>query len=357
VTSHLWLDDHHILWAGLRGMDTVVGLGDVATGRSHEVWSAMGTTGAHQPVVSGVAGADPVVVLERHDSPPALGRLGRDGWHPVLRTDGPGTRFVTARGGSTRAVSWVSRDGTRVQGLLTVPDAGGPHALVVDVHGGPVTAWHDGWLGRDTHAWLLVARGYAVLRPNPRGSTGRGPAYASAVVGDVGGRDVEDVLAGVEHLVGEGTVDPARVGVTGTSYGGYLAAWLPCRSDVFAASVACSPVTDWVSQHLTTNVAELDLRMLVGDPSDGASHYTTRSPLAHVHRISTPMLLTAGLHDLACPPAQAQVLYGALRARGVEAALAVYPEEGHGVRGAEALADQCARLVAWFERFMPPGPT
>jgi dipeptidyl aminopeptidase/acylaminoacyl peptidase len=201
-----------------------------------------------------------------------------------------------------------------------------------------------------------VARGYAVLRPNPRGSTGRGAAFAEAVAGDVGGLDVDDVVSGVEHLVRAGVADAARLGITGISYGGYLASWVPCRSDLFSAAVARSPATDMVSQHLTSNIAEFDTLFVQGDPFDPASAYTTRSPLWQHTRNRTPTLLTAGLLDLATPPSQAQVLYSALAGRGVPAGLVLYPEEGHGVRQPEAVADQVARMVAWFEHFMPARP-
>jgi dipeptidyl aminopeptidase/acylaminoacyl peptidase len=105
-------------------------------------------------------------------------------------------------------------------------------------------------------------------------------------------------------------------------------------------------------QHLTSNIAEFDRRFLRGDVFDPASDYGTRSPLRQVDRIRTPMLLTAGLQDLATPPSQAQVLYTALRERGVETQLVLYPEEGHGVRQPRTLADQCARMVAWFDEHL-----
>jgi dipeptidyl aminopeptidase/acylaminoacyl peptidase len=118
--------------------------------------------------------------------------------------------------------------------------------------------------------------------------------------------------------------------------------------------VARSPATDWLTQHLTSNIAEFDRLFVQGDPFDPASHYASRSPLRAVDRIRTPVLLTAGLLDLATPASQAQVLYSALAERRVDAELAIYPEEGHGVRHPGAVADQVARMMGWFERFMPP---
>jgi dipeptidyl aminopeptidase/acylaminoacyl peptidase len=132
-----------------------------------------------------------------------------------------------------------------------------------------------------------------------------------------------------------------------------MACWMPCLTDLFKASVSRSPCTEWRSFHLTSNLAEFDDLFLAGELWDPGSQYETRNPLTHHHRITTPMLLTAGLRDLATPANQAQQMHRALAERGVETALAIYPEEGHGVQAPPALADQCARMVAWFERFMP----
>ena len=356
VTDHSWLDPSTIVLAGLRGLDTVVGRLHVGSGDLQVVWSGAATSGEYRPEVAAVAGRPPVVVLEDHDRPPALAELDDDGVRPVLVVAGPGPDHQAAHAGTTTALSWSSTDGTEVQGLLTLPDADGPHALVLHVHGGPTHAWRRTWSGRDPHTSALVARGYAVLRANPRGSTGRGAAFAEAVARDVGGRDVDDVVSGVEHLVRAGIADPARVGITGISYGGYLSTWVPCRSDRFAAAVARSPATDLLSQHLTSNIAEFDALFVGGDPFDRASDYTTRSPLWQHEHNTTPTLLTAGALDLATPASQAQVLHTALTERGVPAALAIYPEEGHGVRRPEAVVDQVARMLAWFEHFTPPCP-
>ena len=351
VTDQSWLDDTTLLVAGLRGLETVVATVDVETQVLTPVWSGQETSGEYRPEVTGAAGRPPVVVLESHRRPPTLGVLGDEGLRSVLAADGPGTDHVVAHAGSTTTLSWRSSDGLDIQGLLTTPDGGssGPLPLVVNVHGGPTHAHRDTWPGRDPHTSCLVARGYAVLRPNPRGSTGRGAGFAEGVYGDMGGLDVDDIVSGAEHLVALGVADPRRLGIIGISYGGYMASWVPCRTDLFAASVARSPCTDWLMQHLTSNIAEFDRRFVGGDVFDPASPYGTRSPLRNVDRIRTPMLLTGGLRDLAVPASQAQALHTALRERGVPTQLVLYPEEGHGARDPRTLADECARIVAWFD--------
>lgn len=354
VTEHRWVSPTEVLVIGHRGLDTVLGVTGL-DGAWTELWVDRSTTGMYQPELGGL-GADgrPVLVLEQHDRPPTLTRIGADGALEVLLgSAGPGTDHVRAALGATRAVTWTAPDGLTMEGLVDLPRGDGPHPLVVHPHGGPVGAYQDGWIGRDPHTTVLVARGYAVFRPNPRGSAGRGAAFAEAVLDDMGGLDAHDILSGIEHLVAEGVADPERIGIVGQSYGGYLACWMPVVSDVFKASVSRSPCTDWRSFHLTTNIPEFDELFLDGDVWDDGSQYLTRNPLTHHARNTTPTLLTAGRLDLATPANQAEQMYRALEAAGVPAALAIYPEEGHGVQQPPALADQCARMVAWFERFMP----
>jgi dipeptidyl aminopeptidase/acylaminoacyl peptidase len=357
VTDQRWLDEATVLVAGLRGLSTVFATIDVDHGVVRELWSGSETSGEHFPEVAAVQGSAALVVMESHRSPPTLGLLEQDGFRGVLSADGPGAAYQVRQAGETTAIRWTSSDGQEIEGLLTVPE-GAPEGrlpVVLQVHGGPTHAVRDTWAGRDPQVSCLVARGYAVLRPNPRGSTGRGAAFAEAVRGDMGGLDVDDLVSGVQHLVDVGLADPRRLGIAGISYGGFMASWVPTRTDIFAASVARSPCSDWLLQHLTSNIAEFDVRFIEGDPFDPASQYAARSPLRYADRIRTPLLLTAGLDDLATPPTQAQVLYSALRERGVETRLVLYPEEGHGVRQPLTLVDQCARMVEWFDRHLGTG--
>jgi dipeptidyl aminopeptidase/acylaminoacyl peptidase len=350
ITDQQWLDESVLLVAGLRGLDTVVATVDLGTRTMTEIWSGEQTCGEYFPEAAGLPGQEPLVVLESHREPPTLGTLGPEGFRPVLTASGPGTAYQVEQAGTTRRLTWTSSDGMEIQGLLALPGdrAGEPPPLVLQVHGGPTHAVRGTWVGRDPQVSCLLAQGYAVLRPNPRGSTGRGAAFAEAVRGDMGGLDVDDVVAGVRHVVDLGLGDPARLGIAGISYGGFMASWVPTRTDLFAASVARSPCTDWQLQHLTSNIAEFDRRFLQGDPFDPASQYAERSPLRHVDDIATPMMLIAGQNDLATPPSQAQVLHTALRERGVPTELVLYPQEGHGVRHPLTLADQCARMLVWF---------
>ncbi len=169
----------------------------------------------------------------------------------------------------------------------------------------------------------------------------------------MGGLDVDDVLAGVDAAVEAGLADPERLVLTGGSYGGFMAAWIPTRDGRFKASVAISPVTDWWSERFDSSLGAWVGDFLGGQPHEVPDEYTERSPVLHMENVTTPILLTAGRHDRATPVGQAVECYRALREHGVPAEVVIYPQEGHGVGDLPAVIDLATRTVAWFERFLP----
>ncbi|WP_349723725.1 prolyl oligopeptidase family serine peptidase [Microbacterium sp. KR10-403] len=343
-----WTPNGQLLVVGHRGFEVVIGTVDPAGQLFRPLWSSTTlTSGSDVPIAGQMASGDVLAVLEGHRVPPALCRVAGVGMPTqLLSTASPATDRVIELSGECDVVEWESSDGARIEGLLIRPEK--ISGLVVLAHGGPISAFHVNWVARDEYVWLLVSAGYAVFCPNPRGSSGRGNEFAAAVLGDAGGQDAKDITTGIEHLLRERIVPRVPVGITGNSYGGFLAAWLPCVCNLFAAAVARSPVTDWQLLDLTTNLRELN-RLLVGsNPLDGASHYIARSPVRRVTPPHAPTLLTAGLSDLATPPSQAEAMYAALSDQGVDAAFAIYPLEGHGVLGFDARVDQCARMLDWF---------
>jgi dipeptidyl aminopeptidase/acylaminoacyl peptidase len=351
VTWLGWRVGGGLAYAALRRGDTVLGEIDPATGERTEVWSTTESVGAWEPSAAVLGNDGFAFVLHGFDRPleVAVVEAGTDRTVASFRHEG----HDHARGSVGRAerLTWTAADGTEIDGFLLAPAGDGPHPLILYVHGGPVWSYAE-WFPRPSLAWL-VSRGYAILMPNPRGSTGRGRAFLEAVIGDMGGADAGDDLAGVDALVERGIADPERIGVTGGSYGGFMSCWLPVVDQRFQASVAISPVTDYYSQHWNSNIGAWDAWFLGGRPEDDAPQYRDRSPVFLADRVRTPTLLTAGTEDRCTPPGQAIEFYRALRANGVPAEVAIYPGEGHGVRKLPAAIDLLTRTTAWFERFMP----
>jgi dipeptidyl aminopeptidase/acylaminoacyl peptidase len=141
--------------------------------------------------------------------------------------------------------------------------------------GGP----RPGCGARERSVYLLLARGYAVFHPNPRGSSGRGQDYIRRVVGDMGGSDTHDFLSGIDHLVGEGIADPSRLGVTGGSYGGFMTSWLITQDSRFRAAVPFSPVTNQVTQHLIGNIPQFS-ELFLQDRYDNSGGSTSHAVLS-----------------------------------------------------------------------------
>ena len=353
VTSLDWRAADRLLYMGLLGVNTVAGEIDPTSALATELWSWPEASGDWYPLGASVGPGAVTTVLHSSSRSPEVVLADAEGERVIASTAHAGTRFLLDAMSGRKRVAWTAPDGLEIEGLLATPPGVGPHPLIVHVHGGPVWAYQDAW-PRWGLGPLLVARGYAVFEPNPRGSGGRGQKFAGMVVGDMGGDDVLDILAGIDWLVARGICDPARIGVTGGSYGGFMSCWLPVRDQRFKAAVAISPVTDWTSQHFNSNIGHWDSDFLKDRPEHPGGEYHARSPVLFADRVTTPTLLTAGRNDRCTPPGQAIEFYRALRFRGVDTEVVIYPEEGHGVVNFPALIDVMTRTVAWFERFMPP---
>jgi dipeptidyl aminopeptidase/acylaminoacyl peptidase len=248
-------------------------------------------------------------------------------------------------------------DGTRVEGwLMRDPAATGSQPLLLDVHGGPHNAWNGAADEVHLYHHELVSQGWTILILNPRGSDGYGEAFFTAVRGAWGVSDQRDFLEPIDALVAEGVADPARLAITGYSYGGFTTCYLTSRDGRFAAAVAGGPVTDLVSMVGTSdNRHALASAAYRGQPWSDAERYASMNPFAAVDRVTTPTLLLHGDADWRCPIGQAQQWHTALRERGIPTRLVVYPGGSHGFvlngRPSHRL-DYNRRVVDWVTRFV-----
>jgi dipeptidyl aminopeptidase/acylaminoacyl peptidase len=257
----------------------------------------------------------------------------------------------------TEVVRWTSSDGFDVEGLLTYPigwRAGTRVPLLVIVHGGPPSAFTNGFTGRlATYPIAVFAqRGFAVLRPNVRGSAGYGRAFRYANVRDWGGGDFRDVDAGVNAMIERGIADSARVGLMGWSYGGYLTAISITRTQRFKAASVGAGITDLVSYSGTADIPGFVPSYYGGDFWDHADAYRAGSAIANVANVTTPTLIQHGALDERVPIGQGYQLYYALKRRGIPVRMLVYPRQGHGI-GEPRLQIEAARAnLEWFERWL-----
>ena len=353
VTSVSWRPDGRAIVAGHRRLETVVVEID-PRGRSTEVWASDETIGHPYPAAFPLPGDAVVAVRESWARPPEIVVAGPGGLRVVACFGHEGTEMLAAVGGLPEAIGWRSTDELEVEGWL-ITDAGRPPRgpLLLEIHGGPVWLARNRWSARNIVLPLLVSRGFSVLQPNFRGSIGRGGVFRDAILGDIGGLDIDDCLTGVDAVVRAGRADPARLGILGGSHGGFATSMAITRDHRFGAAVALSPVTDWWSQHGTSNIGQFDRLFLEADANATTGPYIERSPARHADTVRTPLLLVAGAVDHCTPVGQAQLMHAGLVDAGrVDSDLVVYPEEGHGVRSYPAVTDYCARVVAWFETYL-----
>lgn len=258
----------------------------------------------------------------------------------------------------TRVVRWQSADGVEIEGLLTLPPGhrdGQRHALLLVVHGGPAGVFRDDYLGDPDGPPLaaLAARGYALLRANPRGSSGYGYDFRAAVRGDWGGADYDDLMHGVDHAIALGVADPERLGVLGWSYGGFMSAWIITRSHRFGAAVIGAPITDLAHMDVTTDIPGFVADYLGGDFWDLPELYAERSPLLQAGAVTTPALVLHGGADTRVPSDQGVAFYRALERRGIDTRLVLFPRAGHRLLEPRQIADAARETLAWFEAHVP----
>jgi dipeptidyl aminopeptidase/acylaminoacyl peptidase len=225
-------------------------------------------------------------------------------------------------------VRWKS-DKFTIDGLMYLPPDAGPAKkvpLIVDVHGGPFGAFEN---RNDAFVAFLVGHGWAVLRPNPRGSSNYGVKFAAANKNDLGGGDYRDVMAGVDAALAKYPLDPSKMALMGYSYGGEMAAFVEGKTDRFKAIVSGAPVIDQFSEYGTERGSWYD-RWYFGKPWEHLDDAWRQSPLAGAEKAKTPFLLLQGQSDSTDPLGQAEEMYRALRQEGVPVELVTYPREDHG---------------------------
>ena len=259
--------------------------------------------------------------------------------------------------GKTEVFEWKSTDGRSIEGLLTYPvdyQAGRRVPLILNIHGGPAGSFNQNYIGRAALYPIATfsSKGYAVLRPNPRGSSGYGREFRYANAGDWGGKDYEDDQAGVDALIAKGIADPDRLVVMGWSYGGYMTGWTIGHTHRFKAAALGAPVINLLSFTGTTDIADFIPDYFDGEAWQKEEAYRLHSPITYVDRVTTPTLILQGDADERVPLSQGIEFYHALKRRGVPVKMVVYPRQPHGPREPKFVLDIMKRHVDWVEQYV-----
>jgi dipeptidyl aminopeptidase/acylaminoacyl peptidase len=354
----------HIAWEGPRavrfiaasGVKSVLGLATLGTG------SILRHVEAPVLRLFGTSRDGQVIALVA-DSPRHPPEVYLTGPHSIIRRLTDSNPWLKdMRFAEQEVVQHKARDGLELEGILVRPlDAkkGQRYPLVLSVHGGPESHVSDGWV--TTYSLLGqvgAARGMAVFYPNYRGSTGRGVEFSKLGQKDAAGKEFDDLVDAVDHLIAAGLVDRNKVGITGGSYGGYATAWASTYySKRFAAGVMSVGVSNQVSLVGTTDIPhEMHLVHNRKWLWEDWNYFLERSPVRHVEKCRTPLLILHGKSDPRVHPAQSLELYRHLKVRGqAPVRLVLYPGEGHGNRRAAARLDYHLRLLEWMEHFLKRG--
>ena len=259
--------------------------------------------------------------------------------------------------GETRVIKWKSKDGREIEGLLTLPvhyEKGKRYPLILNIHGGPAGAFGETFIGAAGLYPIatFAAKGWAVLRANPRGSTGYGLAFRSANVDDWGGGDYQDLMAGVDAAIQMGVADPDRLAVMGWSYGGYMTNWVITQTSRFKAAATGAGLSDLISMWGTNDIPSTLDDYFEGPWFEQPERYIRMSPLAHVDKVTTPTLILHGGSDIRVPTTQGYEMYSAIKRRGVPAEMVVYPRQPHGPQEPKFVLDIMRRHVEWVAKYI-----
>lgn len=295
---------------------------------------------------------------EDSDTPPEI-------YVTTLRRPADRTRISTVNRdvpvppmGRTELLRWRSEDGLEIEGLLTYPvdyREGRRYPLILSVHGGPAGVYSRTFTGAPGIYMIqtFAQNGYAVLRPNPRGSSGYGRDFRYANVRDWGFGDFQDLMAGVDHVIARGVAHPDSLAIMGWSYGGYMTSWAVTATDRFKAASMGAGLPNLVSMVTTTDIPDYLVAHLGGrEVWEDYEAYERHSAMYRIAKVETPTQVIHGAEDLRVPFTQGQEFYVALKRRGVPTEMVVLPRTPHGPREPKLLMAVSPLILEWFERWV-----
>jgi len=256
--------------------------------------------------------------------------------------------------GRTEVLTWTSEDGMEIEGLLTYPvgyEDGDRVPLILSVHGGPAGVYSQSFTGGPSiyMTQVFAQNGYAVLRPNPRGSTGYGRDFRYANVEDWGFGDYQDLMAGVDAVIDRGVAHPDSLALMGWSYGGYMTSYAVTKTDRFQAASMGAGLPNLISMVGTTDIPDYLVAHMGGEFWNRYDVYEKHSAIYRIDNVSTPTQVLHGAEDDRVPTRQGQEFYRALKRLEVPTEMVVYPRTPHGPREPKLVMDVTPRILDWFD--------
>jgi dipeptidyl aminopeptidase/acylaminoacyl peptidase len=357
VSSLFWLTPDRILLTELVGGGGAISELTPANNSVRTIWKgaeALHAFGNFPDFAVSKDGKFAAAERSTFDTPPEIWVGPIAEWRQLTNSNSA----LSATWGKTESIEWTN-EGFNIQGWLLTPskvDVGKKYPVVVLIHGGPSSAvtpdWPAGFGMSRAIIAALSSRGYYVLMPNPRGSYGQGEDFTRANVKDFGHGDLRDVLAGVDAAIKKYPIDPARLGVTGWSYGGYMTMWTVTQTNRFRAAVAGAGIANWQSYYGQNLIGQWMIPFFGASVYDDPAVYEKSSPIRFIKNVKTPTLVVVGERDAECPASQSYEFWHALKTLGVPTQLIVYPGEGHLFIKPEHQADRLDQTIGWFDKYL-----
>ena len=346
-------DSKRIYFSEPKGTGTQIYSLDVTANRIEEIKT---TNAVYSALSLNRTGTTFGFVQQTSDTPPDVYIASVSNFSPVQVTK-VNAGIKTPPVGRTEVITWKSKDGKDIEGLLTYPvgyQAGQKVPMVLNIHGGPAGVFLQTFIGgRGVYPLAtFAARGYAILRPNPRGSSGYGTEFRRANTRDWGFGDYQDLMTGVDKVVEMGVADPDRLGVMGWSYGGFMTSWIVTQTQRFKAASAGAPVTNLMSFNGTADIPAFIPDYFGGQFWEIMDLYQKHSPIFNVKGVTTPTIIQHGEADVRVPISQGYEFYNALKVKGVPTRMLVLPRQPHGPTEPRMQLAAMKANLEWFEKYI-----
>lgn len=346
-------DSSKIMFTEPKGTGTAVYSADVAAGTINEIHYEGG-------VMTGMVmtpDAQMFAFASQHSDSPQEVYVIRGNTPKATQISRANAEHAKMSVGKTEVLKWKSKDGREIEGLLTYPagyTAGTKVPLILNIHGGPAGVFQQSYIGgRGVYPIATFAsRGYAILRPNPRGSSGYGTEFRRANHKDWGFGDYEDLMSGVDHVIAMGVADPDRLGVMGWSYGGYMTSMIVTKTKQFKAASAGAPVTNLMSFNGTADIPSFIPDYFGGEFWEDPATYAKHSAMFNIKGVSTPTLVQHGEADARVPIEQGYQLHMALKKQNVPTRMIILPRQPHGPNEPKMQIASMQSNLDWFDKYL-----